>query len=129
VPAALEIDAENEVVWLGGLRVGWAGPFCSHCRTSSPLDAGWHRAVLGPVAGFPSGESLWMLLNSLNESGRKGKGCGSSGDGEPILGVYRFACVRQTLRVTLAMKALLSDYVWSIEELVALLSRRSAEAA
>jgi hypothetical protein len=41
---------------------------------------------------------------------------------------FRFARVRQTLRLT-AMKVLLSDHVWSVEELVGLLDRRSAEAA
>lgn len=34
-----------------------------------------------------------------------------------------------TLRVTHAMEAPLTDHVWSLEELVGLLDRRSAEAA
>jgi hypothetical protein len=42
---------------------------------------------------------------------------------------YNFCCVHQTLRVTPAMEALLSDHIWSIEELVGLLDRRSAVAA
>ena len=42
---------------------------------------------------------------------------------------YTFCRVHQTLRVTPAMEALLSDHVWSIEELIGLLDRRSAEAA
>lgn len=37
--------------------------------------------------------------------------------------------VHQNLRVTPAMEALLSDHVWSIEEMIALLDRRSAVAA
>jgi len=34
---------------------------------------------------------------------------------------YNFARVHQTLRVTPAMEARISDHVWSIEEIVALL--------
>jgi hypothetical protein len=40
-----------------------------------------------------------------------------------------FCRVHQTLRVTPAMVARLRDHVWSLEELVSLLDRRSAEAA
>lgn len=42
---------------------------------------------------------------------------------------YNFGRVHQTLRVTPAMEARLTDRVWSIEDLIALLDRRSAEAA
>ena len=42
---------------------------------------------------------------------------------------YNFCRVHQTLRVTPAMEARLTDHVWSIEELVALLDRRSEVAA
>ena len=42
---------------------------------------------------------------------------------------YNFCRVHQTLRVTPAMEAGLTDSVWSIEQLVALLDRSSAEAA
>ena len=42
---------------------------------------------------------------------------------------YNFARVHQTLRVTPAMEARLTDHVWSLEELVSLLDRRSAVAA
>jgi hypothetical protein len=42
---------------------------------------------------------------------------------------YNFCRVHQTLRVTPAMEARLTDHVWSLEELVALLDRRNAEAA
>jgi hypothetical protein len=43
---------------------------------------------------------------------------------------YNNICrVHQTLRVTPAMEARLTDHVWSLEELVGLLDRRSAEAA
>jgi IS1 family transposase len=42
---------------------------------------------------------------------------------------YNFCRVHQTLRVTPAMEALLSDHVWSIEELVELMDRRNAVAA
>lgn len=42
---------------------------------------------------------------------------------------YNFARVHQTLRVTPAMEAGLSDHIWSIEEIVGLLDRRSAVAA
>jgi hypothetical protein len=42
---------------------------------------------------------------------------------------YNFCRVHQTLRVTPAMEARLTDHVWSLEELVALLDRRSAVAA
>jgi hypothetical protein len=35
---------------------------------------------------------------------------------------YNFGRVHQTLRVTPAMEASISDHVWSIEEIVALLS-------
>jgi IS1 family transposase len=38
---------------------------------------------------------------------------------------YNFCRVHQTLRVTPAMEAELSDHVWSIDELVALLDKRS----
>jgi hypothetical protein len=38
---------------------------------------------------------------------------------------YNFCRVHQTLRVTPAMEAGLSDHVWSISELVALLDKRS----
>jgi len=40
-----------------------------------------------------------------------------------------FCRVHQTLRGTPAMEARLTDHVWNLEELVALLHRRSAEAA
>ncbi len=36
---------------------------------------------------------------------------------------YNFARVHQTLRVTPAMEAGLSDHVWTVEEIVALLNR------
>jgi hypothetical protein len=42
---------------------------------------------------------------------------------------YNFCRVHSTLRVTPAMEARLTDHVWSIEDLVSLLDRRSAEAA
>jgi hypothetical protein len=42
---------------------------------------------------------------------------------------YNFCRVHQTLRVTPAMEARLTVRVWSIEDLVSLLDRRSAEAA
>jgi len=42
---------------------------------------------------------------------------------------YNFCRVHQTLRVTPAMEARLTDNVWSLEELIGLLDRRSAEAA
>ncbi len=42
---------------------------------------------------------------------------------------YNFCRVHQTLRVTPAMEARLTDHVWEIEELLALLDRRSAVAA
>jgi hypothetical protein len=42
---------------------------------------------------------------------------------------YNFCRVHQTLRVTPAMEARLTDHVWSLEELVALLDRRNALAA
>ena len=41
--------------------------------------------------------------------------------GGALLQVLQFARVHQTLRVTPAMEAGLSDHVWSIEEIVALL--------
>jgi hypothetical protein len=37
---------------------------------------------------------------------------------------YNFARVHQTLRVTPAMEAGLTDHVWSLEEIVALMDRR-----
>ena len=42
---------------------------------------------------------------------------------------YNFCRVHGSLRVTPAMEAGLSDHVWSFEELIGLLDRRSAEAA
>lgn len=42
---------------------------------------------------------------------------------------YNFCRMHQTLRCTPAMEALLSEHVWSIEELIGLLDRRSAVAA
>ena len=42
---------------------------------------------------------------------------------------YSFCRVHQMLRVTPATEALLSDHIWSIEELVGLLDRRSEVAA
>ncbi len=42
---------------------------------------------------------------------------------------YNFCRIHKTLRVTPAMEARLSDRVWSIEELIGLLDRRSAVAA
>jgi hypothetical protein len=39
---------------------------------------------------------------------------------------YNFGRVHQTLRVTPAMEARVSDYVWSVEEIVALLAQRAA---
>ncbi len=41
---------------------------------------------------------------------------------------YNFARVHQTLRITPAMAAAVSDHVWEIEEIVALLDARSAAA-
>jgi hypothetical protein len=41
---------------------------------------------------------------------------------------YNFCRVHQTLRVTPAMEAGLADHVWSLEELVGLLERKTAEA-
>jgi hypothetical protein len=42
---------------------------------------------------------------------------------------YNFCRVHQTLRVTPAMKAGLSDLVWSLEELVGLLEVKATQAA
>jgi hypothetical protein len=42
---------------------------------------------------------------------------------------YNFARVHKTLRVTPAMEAGLADRVWRLEELVALLDRRSEPVA
>ena len=42
---------------------------------------------------------------------------------------YNFCRVHQTLRVTPAMESGLSDHVWSLTELVALLDRKASEAA
>jgi len=42
---------------------------------------------------------------------------------------YNFCRVHQTLRVTPAMEAGLTDHVWSLEELVGLLEQKNAEAA
>jgi hypothetical protein len=36
---------------------------------------------------------------------------------------YNFCRIHQTLRVTLAMEAGLSDHVWEVEEIVALLEK------
>jgi hypothetical protein len=42
---------------------------------------------------------------------------------------YNFCRIHQSLRVTLAMEAGLSDHVWSLEELVGLLDLPVAKAA
>jgi hypothetical protein len=42
---------------------------------------------------------------------------------------YNFCRIHQTLRVTPAMEAGISDHVWSIEELVSLLDRSAKIAA
>jgi hypothetical protein len=42
---------------------------------------------------------------------------------------YNFCHVHGRLRVTPVMEALLSDHVWSIEEMIGLLDRGSAVAA
>jgi hypothetical protein len=42
---------------------------------------------------------------------------------------YNFARLHKTLRVTPAMQAGLANHVWSLEEIVGLLDRRSAVAA
>jgi hypothetical protein len=42
---------------------------------------------------------------------------------------YNFCRVHQTLRVTPAMEAGLTDYVWSLEELVGLLEQNALGAA
>ena len=42
---------------------------------------------------------------------------------------YNFCRIHQTLRVTPAMEAGLTDHVWSLEELVVLLDRRDTAAA
>ena len=42
---------------------------------------------------------------------------------------YNFCRVHQTLRVTPAMEAGLSDHVWSLEELVGLLEQKASEVA
>jgi hypothetical protein len=42
---------------------------------------------------------------------------------------YNFARIHQTLRVTPAMEAGITDHVWSIEEMVALLDQKTAENA
>jgi hypothetical protein len=41
---------------------------------------------------------------------------------------YNFCRIHQTLRVTPAMEAGISDHVWTIEEVVSLLDRTVAEA-
>lgn len=42
---------------------------------------------------------------------------------------YNFARIHKTLRVTPAMEAGYADHVWSLEEMIGLLDRRSAVAA
>jgi hypothetical protein len=42
---------------------------------------------------------------------------------------YNFCRIHQTLRVTPAMEAGVSDHVWTVEEVVALLDRQEIEAA
>jgi hypothetical protein len=42
---------------------------------------------------------------------------------------YNFCRVHQTLRVTPAMEAGLTDHVWSLQELVGLLEQETATAA
>jgi hypothetical protein len=42
---------------------------------------------------------------------------------------YNFCRVHQTLRLTPAMEAGLSDHVWSLEELVGLLEQKASTAA
>jgi hypothetical protein len=42
---------------------------------------------------------------------------------------YNFCRVHQTLRVTPAMEAGLTDYVWSVENLVSLLENKILKAA
>jgi len=42
---------------------------------------------------------------------------------------YNFCRIHQTLRVTPAMEAGIADHVWEIEELIALLDRRSGPIA
>ena len=42
---------------------------------------------------------------------------------------YNFARVHQTLRVTPAMEAGLSDHVWSLDEIVSLMDRKEAKEA
>jgi len=42
---------------------------------------------------------------------------------------YNFCRVHQTLRVTPAMEAGLTDHIWSLEELVELLERNAESAA
>lgn len=39
---------------------------------------------------------------------------------------YNFFCIHQTLRVTLAMESGVSDRVWTIRQVVALLGQRAA---
>jgi len=41
---------------------------------------------------------------------------------------YNFARVHQTLRVTPAMEACISDHVWSVEEIVGLLEKKGGGA-
>jgi hypothetical protein len=42
---------------------------------------------------------------------------------------YNFCRIHQSLRVTPAMEAKLTDHVWSLEELVGLLDRKATSAA
>jgi hypothetical protein len=42
---------------------------------------------------------------------------------------YNFGRVHQTLRVTRAMEAGLTDHVWSLQELVGLLEQKTSTAA
>jgi hypothetical protein len=51
-----------------------------------------------------------------------------SGSGSIWFAYYNFCRIHQTLRVTPAMQAGLSDHVWSIEELCALLPEMESAA-
>ena len=64
-----------------------------------------------------------MILQSQE---KKGQTCQGVGSGSLWFMYYNFCRVHQTLRVTPAMEAGISDHVWSVEEMCALLPEKQA---
>lgn len=87
------------------------------------------KLCVGYLVASRDAGSAWEFMNDL--AGRLTNRVQLTTDGHAIalyFAHYNFVRVHQTLRVTPAMQAGLTDHVWTLEELVGLLEAREAAA-